>query len=96
MYNNFIFCDASAYDIGYIAPEYIAGRFMANGRGSTVLQPAVDIPEQSRDFPKDRPIIIITDAGIENDLRIHYEHAFLIPEGRRLPFRKRGKVFYFT
>ena len=75
MYNYFIFCDASAYYIGYIAPEYIAVRVMVNGRGGAILQPAVDIPEQSRDFPKDRPIIIITDAGIENDLRIYHEHG---------------------
>ena len=40
MYNNLIFCDASAYDIGYIAPEYIAGRVIVNGRGGAILQPA--------------------------------------------------------
>ena len=90
-----VFCDAQAYDIGYIAPEDIAGRVMVKGRGGTILQPAVDLLENARDFPKNGPILIITDAGIEHDLKVHREHAFLIPEGARLPFRPRGKVFYF-
>ncbi|MBO5318343.1 MAG: hypothetical protein J6B01_00870 [Ruminococcus sp.] len=90
-----VFCDAQAYDIGYAAPENIAGRVMVKGRGGTVLQPAVDLLENADDFPKNGPILIITDAGIERDLKVHREHAFLIPEGKRLPFRPRGKVFYF-
>ena len=90
-----VFCDAQAYDIGYIAPEDIAGRVMVKGRGGTVLQPAVDLLENAKDLPKDAPILIITDAGIEHDLKVHHEHAFLIPEGARLPFRSGGKVFYF-
>ena len=90
-----VFCDAQAYDIGYIAPEDIAGRVMVKGRGGTILQPAVDLIENAKDFPKNGPILIITDAGIEHDLKVHYEHAFLIPEGASLPFRPRGKVFYF-
>ncbi len=90
-----VFCDAQAYDIGYVAPEDIAGRVMVKGRGGTVLQPAVDLLENAKDFPKNGPILIITDAGIERDLKIHHEHAFLIPDGKRLPFRAKGKVFYF-
>ncbi|MBP3761254.1 MAG: hypothetical protein J6I55_07275 [Ruminococcus sp.] len=90
-----VFCDAQAYDIGYIAPEDIAGRVMVKGRGGTILQPAVDLIENAKDFPKNGPVLIITDAGIEQDLKVHYEHAFLIPEGASLPFRPRGKVFYF-
>lgn len=90
-----VFCDAQAYDIGYVAPEDIAGRVMVKGRGGTILQPAVDLLENAKDFPKNGPILIITDAGIEHDLKIHHEHAFLIPDGARLPFCPRGKVFYF-
>ena len=91
-----VFCDAMAYDEGYMTPEDIAGRVMVKGRGGTILQPAVDLLENAKDFPKDAPILIITDAGIEPDLKIHREHAFLIPEGNRLPFRAKGKVFYFS
>ncbi len=90
-----VFCDAEAYDAGYITPEDIAGRVMVKGRGGTVLQPAVDLLENAKDFPKNAPVLIITDAYIESDLKVHHEHAFLIPEGRRLPFRAKGKVFYF-
>ena len=94
-YVRVVFCDAQAYDIGYVAPEDIAGRVVVKGRGGTVLQPAVDLLENAKDFPKDGPILIITDAGIESDLKVHHEHAFLIPQGKRLPFRPKGKVFYF-
>lgn len=94
-YVRVVFCDAEAYDIGYVAPEDIAGRVMVKGRGGTVLQPAVDLLERAKDFPKNGPILIITDAGIEHDLKVHHEHAFLIPSGARLPFRPKGKVFYF-
>lgn len=90
-----VFCDADAYDIGYVTPEDIAGRVEVKGRGGTVLQPAVDLLERAADFPKEAPILIITDGYIENDLQIRREHAFLIPKGNRLPFRARGKVFYF-
>ena len=38
-----IFCDARAYDAGYLAPEDIAGRVEVKGRGGTVLQPAVEL-----------------------------------------------------
>ena len=65
------------------------------GRGGTVLQPAVDLLENAKDFPKSGPILIITDGWIESDLVVRHEHAFLIPEGQRLPFRPKGKVFYF-
>ncbi|MBR7020334.1 MAG: hypothetical protein IKI15_04705 [Lachnospiraceae bacterium] len=89
-----VFCDAEATDAGYLAPEDIAGRVEVTGRGGTVLQPGVDAIEKAKDFPKDGPILVITDGYIENDLRIKREHAFLIPNGSRLPFRPKGKVFY--
>lgn len=90
-----VFCDAQPYDIGYVSPEDIAGRVEVQGRGGTVLQPAVDLLEKAKDFPKNGPILIITDGYIENDLHVKREHAFLLPNGNRLPFRPRGKVFYF-
>ena len=91
-----VFCDASAYDAGYISPEDIAGRVEVKGRGGTVLQPGVDLLIRAKDFPKDAPILIITDGWIENDLKVQREHAFLIPRGRHLPFKAAGKIFYFS
>ena len=94
-YARVVFCDADAYDAGYLAPEESAGRVAVQGRGGTVLQPGVDLLIGAKDFPKDAPILIITDGWIESDLQVKREHAFLVPRGRRLPFRPRGKVFYF-
>lgn len=90
-----VFCDAAAYDAGYLAPEDIAGRVCVKGRGGTILQPGVDLLETSKDFPKDGPILIITDGEIENNLEIKRKHAYLIPEGARLPFRTRAEIFRF-
>lgn len=92
-YVRVVFCDAAAYDAGYIAPEDIAGRVEVKGRGGTVLQPGVDLLEQAKDFPKDGPILIITDGMIESSLRVRREHAFLMPAGRSLPFPCKEKVF---
>lgn len=91
-----IFCDARAYDAGYLAPEEIAGRVQVKGRGGTILQPGIELLEQAKDFPNNGPILIITDGLIEEKMSIRREHAFLVPRGRRLPFRTRGKVFYFS
>lgn len=95
-YARVIFCDAQAYDVGYISTEDIAGRVEVKGRGGTRLQPGIDALEKADDFPKDGPILIITDGAIENKLTIHRNHAFLLPRHCRLPFRSKGEVFYWT
>ena len=89
-----IFCDAEATDAGYMAPEDIAGRVEITGRGGTILQPGVDALEKAKDFPVTGPILIITDGYIEENLKVKREHAYLIPDGNKLPFRPKGKVFY--
>ena len=91
-----MFCDAAAYDAGWIRPDDLAGTVEVKGRGGTVIQPAVDLLERDKDFPKDGPILIITDGMIEKDLTVHHENAFMLPRGYSLPFRARGKVFYFS
>jgi predicted metal-dependent peptidase len=90
-----VFCDAAPYDQGYISPEDIAGRVQVKGRGGTVLQPGIDLLEQSEDFPKEGPLLIITDGRCDR-LHVHREHAFLVPEGNHLSFAPRGEVFYFS
>ncbi len=94
-YAKVVFCDAAAYDAGYVAPEDIAGRVEVKGRGGTIMQPGIDLLENAKDFPENGPILIITDGEIEDRVKIHREHAFLIPRGKRLPFKARGEVFYF-
>ena len=94
-YVRVIFCDAVVYDQGYLPPEAIAETVKVKGRGGTILQPGIDIIEHAEDFPKDGPLLIITDGYCES-LRIHREHAFLLPKGRNLPFWPKGKVFRFS
>jgi predicted metal-dependent peptidase len=91
-----VFCDAEAYDQGYMKPEDIAGSVKVKGRGGTILQPGIDILLRAEDFPEDAPLLIITDGECENRLTFKgREHAFLIPQGSRLPFVAKGKVFRF-
>jgi predicted metal-dependent peptidase len=90
-----VFCDAVAYDAGYVAPSDIAGRVKIRGRGGTVLQPGVDLLEGAEDFPQDGPILVITD-GLCDRVRVRREHAFLVPVGARLPFVAKGPVFRVT
>jgi len=89
-----VFCDALAYDAGYMRPEDIAGRVKVRGRGGTVLQPGIDLLERAEDFPKSGPILIVTD-GFCDHFHVRREHAILLPEGRSLPFAPKGKVFRF-
>ena len=87
-----VFCDAAAYDAGYLPPSEIAGRVRVRGRGGTVLQPGVDLLRRAEDFPPTAPVLIITDADCDV-LRVRAEHAYLVPEGVVLPFTPRGPVF---
>ena len=88
-----VFCDAVAYDAGYLPVDEIAGRVRVRGRGGTVLQPAIDLLERAPDFPPGGPLLVITDGECDV-LRIRRAHAFLVPLGARLPFTPRGEVFH--
>nr|WP_212834991.1 hypothetical protein [Catellatospora sp. TT07R-123] len=87
-----VFCDAAAYDAGYLPVEEIAGRVHVRGRGGTELQPGIRVLERADDFPADGPILIITDGECDV-LRVRREHAYLMPAHARLPFTPRGPVF---
>lgn len=87
-----IFCDAAAYDEGYVKPEALGEQVKVKGRGGTVLQPGINLLERAEDFPKEGPILIITDGGCDR-LVVKRDHAFLMPSYGRLPFAPKGKVF---
>jgi predicted metal-dependent peptidase len=89
-----VFCDAAAYDAGYMDAADIAGQVRVRGRGGTVLQPGVDLLQRAEDFPGDGPILVITDGQCDR-VRIRRDHAFLVPVGARLPFRDGSPVFCF-
>jgi predicted metal-dependent peptidase len=89
-----VFCDAEAYDQGYMKPEDIAATVKVKGRGGTVLQPGIDLLDRAEDFPKEAPLLIITDGYCDDRLMLRgREHAYLIPESASLPFVAKGKVF---
>jgi len=91
-----VYCDAMPYDEGFVTIDSLATRVSVRGRGGTVLQPAVTLLETRRDFPKDCPILIITDGLCEDSLSVTHEHAFLVTPGGRLPFATRTPVFQMS
>jgi predicted metal-dependent peptidase len=89
-----VFCDAEAYDQGYMKVEDIAGTVKVKGRGGTVLQPGIDLLHNAEDFPETAPILIITDGYCDDRLVLYgRDHAYLIPHGAHLPFVPKGPVF---
>jgi hypothetical protein len=46
-------------------------------RGATVLQPGVDLLVKAEDFPRNGPILIITDGQCDR-FRVSRDHAFLL------------------
>ena len=88
-----VFCDAAAYDQGYLKVEDIAGAVKVKGRGGTALQPGITLLLEAEDFPKTAPILIITDGACDRLTLFGREHAYLIPAGSHLPFTPKGKVF---
>jgi predicted metal-dependent peptidase len=88
-----VFCDAAPYDQGFLRPEDIAGTVKILGRGGTVLQPGIDLLNAADDFPKEAPLLVITDGQCDSLSFRGREHAFLIPSGASLPFQPRGDVF---
>ncbi|MFG2456821.1 hypothetical protein ACGFWE_07095 [Streptomyces sp. NPDC048523] len=87
-----VFCDAAPHDAGYLPVTEIAERVRVHGRGGTVLQPGIDLLHRADDFPANAPVLVITDGWCDV-LRVRREHAYLIPQGARLPFTARGPVF---
>ncbi|WP_210584919.1 hypothetical protein [Streptomyces sp. GESEQ-35] len=87
-----VFCDAAPHDAGFVPVTEIAGRVRVHGRGGTVLQPGIDLLHRADDFPPGAPVLVITDGWCDT-LRVRREHAYLIPQGARLPFTARGPVF---
>jgi predicted metal-dependent peptidase len=87
-----MFCDVQPHDEGFVKVERLEQPMPVRGRGGTKLQPGIDALLAAEDFPKDAPILVITDGECDV-LDIKRDHAFLIPEGKRLPFTPVGPVF---
>ena len=88
-----VFCDAAAYDQGVMHPDEIAGSVKVRGRGGTKLQPGIDLLDDDPKFPKDAPVLIITDGACDRLNLRGRKHAYLIPRGAHLPFVPKGPVY---
>lgn len=92
-----ILCDAQPYDRGVINPTELRDVYSIQGRGGTVLQPALNYLVNQRDFPVNAPIMILTDGWCEEEILCQRDHCFLLPrkswkEGS-LPLRTSAPVF---
>lgn len=91
-----IYCDALPYDQGFINPQDLIDSASVVGRGGTKLQPALDLLNSFNDFPRESPVLIITDGELfETFLNPDRKHAYLLPKGKRLPFKVED-VFEFS
>ena len=89
-----VYCDAKPYDAGYILSETLLHHVEVRGRGGTILQPAIELLQKAQDFPREGPILVITDGYIDH-LSISRSHAYLMSKGQRLPFKTTAPVFYY-
>lgn len=90
-----VFCDAETYDEGYIDIDNLINKVKVKGRGGTILQQSVNFLENVSDFPKEAPILILTDGYFESDLKVTRAHAFLVPNRHIVPKQANGEVFEF-
>ncbi len=85
-----VLCDAAPYDKGIVPPNELRGIFCVQGRGGTVLQPAVSFLLSRPDFPPTAPIMILTDGWCEEELIVPRDHCFLLPrKGEKEDYRNR-------
>ena len=73
--------------------DEIAGTVKVRGRGGTKLQPGIDLLDEDAAFPKETPLLVITDGACDRLNLRGRAHAFLISAGNRLPFTPHGPVF---
>jgi hypothetical protein len=88
-----------AYDMGWVEPENLLARFTLRGRGGTVLQPGFDLLQalaRKGGMPAHGPVLVVTDGWCEDRIETRMEHAYLMADGRRLPFTPRGEVFHMS
>ena len=80
-----------------MSPTDLRGVFPIQGRGGTVLQPAINYLLSRPDFPAGAPLMIITDGWCEEELTVPREHCFVLPrkswkEGG-IPLRTTAPIF---
>src|SRR5262249_47671619 len=74
-----VLCAAAPSGRGFVAPTDLRGIFPVQGRGGTVLQPAIHHLLSRPDFPPTAPVMILTDGWCEEELVVPREHCFVLP-----------------
>ena len=87
-----VLCDAAPYDRGIVAPADLRGVTELQGRGGTVLQPAVNFLVRRADFPPAAPVMIITDGWCEEEITCPREHCFVLPRRAQADDKPGDKV----
>ncbi len=97
-----VLCDATPYDRGIVSPTDLRGIVSVQGRGGTVLQPAINFLIRRADFPVTAPIMILTDGWCEDEILCPREHCFVLPRATQvdvksndsqIPLRTTAPVF---
>ena len=78
-------------DKGMVAADEIAQDLVLAPRTSALLRPALENLERARDFADEAPILFVTSSFCDR-IQTPHTHAFLIPEGGRLPFKTDAAV----
>jgi len=73
-------------DLGSVPAEDLAQRVRPLTARVSENQPAVALLEHARDFPSDAPLLIVTGLPCDK-IDTRREHAWLVRDGGRLPFR---------
>src|SRR5579862_1137794 len=82
---------AELIDNGPISSDDLPERFRISVRSSTIIQPAVELLENARDFPHDAPILLLTAVPCDK-IKTTRTHAYLIPEDGRLTYHSDAPV----
>jgi hypothetical protein len=89
-----IFSGSEVRDLGPIAADEILLNRPALPRSTPLLQPAVKLLEDARDFPNDAPLLVI--SGMPPDrVATTRTHAWLIPDSSRLPFKTDATIMRY-
>jgi len=73
-------------DAGLVTAEELNKPVRISERGSPFMQAGLDVLHADRNFEQDAPVLILTGMPVDK-IKTHRDHAFLVKEGARLPYR---------
>ncbi|HYF47875.1 MAG TPA: hypothetical protein VEJ63_00600, partial [Planctomycetota bacterium] len=82
---------AEVRDLGFVPAEELASGLQLSARPTPLIQPALAALEASRDLAPENPLLILTAMPVDK-IQTERSHAWLIPDGGRLPYRQSAPV----